>query len=54
MHWDNDGRGAGWALVMVVMMVLFWGTVVALVVMALRGGWPGRAPVPMQPLSDKH
>ena len=49
MHWDNDGRGAGWALFMVLMMVLFWGTIVALVVMALRGGWQRGGPPPAQP-----
>jgi len=37
MHGD-EGYGAGWAIGMAVMMVVFWGTIVALVVVALRGG----------------
>ena len=46
MHGD-EGYGAGWAIGMAVMMVVFWGTIVALVVVALRGGLHRSPPPPL-------
>lgn len=46
MHWDGDGRG-GWAVGMILMMLVFWGGIVAVFWMALatvqRGPRPSTA-----------
>ena len=36
MMYDGDGHGGGWVLGMVLMMVLFWGSIVALIWVGLR------------------
>ena len=36
MMYDGDGRGGGWVLGMVLMMMLFWGSIVALIWVGLR------------------
>ena len=36
MMYDGNGHGGGWVLGMVLMMVLFWGSIVALVWVGFR------------------
>lgn len=36
MYWDGNGAGAGWAVIMAMVMVLFWGGIVTLIWFALR------------------
>jgi len=40
--WHNGDVGAGWWIVMMLGMVIFWGAVIAVVVWLLRGGSSSR------------
>ncbi len=40
--WNNNGWGDGGWIVMVVMMVLFWGVIAAIVLAGIRSGWWSR------------
>lgn len=43
MDW-NDGWGAGAWLAMILMMLVFWGGLIAVVVLAVRGGFRSARP----------
>jgi putative membrane protein len=50
--WTHGGWGWGWMSAMMVMMVLFWGAVIAGIVWLIRGATWGRS-VPDRPVSKE-
>ena len=44
MYWDGHGGGGGWVLGMALMMILFWGAIVAVVVYAVHSLVPRHQP----------
>ena len=50
--WMHGGWGWGWMSLMMVMMVLFWGAIIAGIVWLIRAGASGR-PVPERPVSKE-
>lgn len=49
MFWYGNHPGVGWSIVMMLVMLAFWGGIAVLAVYALRGALSGRSPHGGQP-----